>query len=401
LKRLGIYTPRGHDGASALSGPRGPEWQHEQRTLEQQVRNDVIDFTVQTRAQGWLVENLAQRLGLAARTVRSWCQRLRHTAVDFTPLGRPTKRAPLPVRQALLEVLDELGPAVSVADLRGQFPEMGRRELEDFLARYRRVWRCQHTDEVSVLRWPQPGTVWAMDFTELPLPIDGRYPYLLAVRDLASGQQLLAWPTADLTEQTARRALSWLFATQGTPLLMKMDNGSAFRAGAAQDYLRPWGITSLFSPPRMPRYNGAIEAGIGSLKTRMARLAAHHGHPGQWTYDDVEAARLEANATARPRGPNGPTPDQAWAARSPISADARLHFQATVACYRQAELARVTGAGPGTLTGADWESLWTQKEFAGEDRRSVSRALEVCGYLLISRRRIHLPIPTKKTASDS
>jgi transposase InsO family protein len=401
LKRLGIYALRGHDGASALSGPRGPERQHEQRTLEQQVRNDVIDFTVQTRAKGWPLASLAEMLGVAVRTVRSWCQRLRFAPLDFIPLGRPTKRSPLPVRHALLEVIDELGPSVSVADLREQFPEMGRRELEDFRARYRRVWRCQHTAQVSVLHWPQPGTVWAMDFTELPLTIDGRYRYLLAVRDLASGQQLLAWPTADMTEATVRSALSWLFATHGAPLVLKMDNGSAFRAGMAQEYLRRWDITSLFSPPRMPRYNGAIEAGIGSLKTRMERLAAHQGHPGVWTCDDVEAARREANANARPRGPNGPTPDQAWAARSPISAEARLHFQATVECHREAELAKVTGAGPGTVLGADWESLWTQKEFAGEDRRAVSRALTTCGYLFITRRRIYLPIPRQKTARDS
>ena len=35
---------------------------------------------------------------------------------------------------------------------------------------------------------------------------------------------------------------------------------------------------------------------------------------------------LEANATARPRGPLGPSPDQLWAARTPITQAERLRF---------------------------------------------------------------------------
>lgn len=54
-----------------------------------------------------------------------------------------------------------------------------------------------------------------------------------------------------------------------------------------------------------PQYNGAIESGIGSLKTRVETQAAHRGHPGMWTGDDVEAARREADVTARPRAAPG------------------------------------------------------------------------------------------------
>jgi hypothetical protein len=40
--------------------------------------------------------------------------------------------------------------------------------------------------------------------------------------------------------------------------------------------------------------------------------------PGQWTWQDAEAARQEANATARPHGVQGPTPEQGWQGRPPI-----------------------------------------------------------------------------------
>jgi hypothetical protein len=41
-----------------------------------------------------------------------------------------------------------------------------------------------------------------------------------------------------------------------------------------------------------PQYNGAAEAGVGALKGRTEALA--RGAPGEWTWDDTEAARQEA-----------------------------------------------------------------------------------------------------------
>ena len=91
-----------------------------------------------------------------------------------------------------------------------------------------------------------------------------------------------------------------------------------------------WGVWQLFSPPRMPRYNGACEAGIGSMKARSHHQAARQGRPGAWTCDDAEAGRLQANETARPWGLHGPTPGQAWQRREPIGPEHRAAFAATV-----------------------------------------------------------------------
>ena len=120
------------------------------------MRSDVVEFTQQMRTQGQPLTSLAGLLGLTDRTLRCWRTRLDLVGQMLELRGRPTRRAPRAVRQELLEVLDETGPGVSVATLRQQFPDMGRRELEDFLARYRRVWRCRHTSLAAVLRWPVP-----------------------------------------------------------------------------------------------------------------------------------------------------------------------------------------------------------------------------------------------------
>src|SRR3954452_25084008 len=108
----------------------------------------------------------------------------------------------------------------------------------------------------------RPGAVWAADFSEPPQPVEG-YPRLLAVRDLASGWQLLWLPLPDESARTAADGPGSLFPEHGAPLVVKSDNGSAFLAGDREALLAGCGVWHLFSPPRTPRYNGSCEASIG------------------------------------------------------------------------------------------------------------------------------------------
>jgi transposase InsO family protein len=111
----------------------------------------------------------------------------------------------------------------------------------------------------AALHWQTPGRVWAADFTEPSLygslgllPIADGYPYLLAVRDLASGC-MLAWQALPaLTEEVTSEALAGLFARHGAPLVLKMDNGSAFRPEAFKQFLETSGVIPLYSPLTCP-----------------------------------------------------------------------------------------------------------------------------------------------------
>jgi transposase InsO family protein len=183
--------------------------------------------------------------------------------------------------------------------------------------------------------------------------------------------------------------LSGLFVVHGAPLVLKSDNGPAFTAEATQALLASAGVIPLLSPPYTPRYNGAIEAGIGSLKTRTERHAARAGHAGDWSSDDVAAAQAEANALSRPHGADQPAPEQIWQARRRLSAVERVLFQATVARLRDQESARVGLATDGSPD--------TRKARRVE-RVAIRRALGEHGLLLFSRRRIPLPIRKRKTA---
>jgi hypothetical protein len=363
-----------------------------QRTLRQRehlLRSNVVDFRLWTDQQGLTLQQTAELLCLSPRTLRQWQQDLRCDKLQVQSLGRPVLRSSRHNRNAVLELLDELGPATGIPTLRECFPAMPRAELEDILIRYRRVWRKRHYEALHILRWQTPGVVWAMDFTEAPNPIDGLHPYLLAVRDLASGQQLLWLPVRTATTAETIRALEPLFRLYGAPLVLKNDNGSPFIAGDTLDYLQTWNVIPLFSPAYWPRYNGAIEAGNGSLKTRTERHATASGRSTFWTLDDAAAAQAEANATARPKGPTGPTPDDLWAARKKITPEERTFFQASVT--QQRTEVRVKDGWP-------TEGPLPDKDARTVDRQAIRRALERHGYLLYARRRVPLSVKTKKVA---
>jgi len=418
---------------SAPPHRRGSAWQRPRRQLEQRVRDTVLDFGDWAAAWGLNHQEAAARLGLAARTLRCWEEQRMDAGRDVRWRGRPVVRSPRDQRQQVLGLLESVGPGLGLPSLQGCFTDLPRAELRDLLRRYRRVWRRRHHQALHVLHWLRPGSVWAIDFAEPPLPLEPGLADLLAVRDLASGQHLLWLPVAAATAQVTIDALVLLFTIYGAPLVLKMDNGSPFVAAATQALLAQWQVVALFSPPGLPAYNGAIEAGIGSLKARTHAQAARQGHPEQWTCADLEAARQAANTLARPHGAHQPTPAEAWAARRPVAAAERATFGATVVQFdregQQAAAARAGAIGPTPEAPAGapgpapeareqpGQPAPEARERAGDApqatasgggratpdlatirREAISRALVAHGYLMFRRRRIPLPIKRKKTA---
>lgn len=375
--------------------PRGDAWQRSQRQREQDLRRNVVALAnFWTDLHGLTYQQSAASLDLNARTLRRWlandrAARIHVQSLRVQPLGRPVRRSSCQERCAVLTLLMELGLGTGVPTLCECFPSMPRAELDDILRRARRVCRRRYHQTQRVLHWATPGSIWAMDFTEAPAPIEGLYPYLLAVRDLASGAQLLAWPLRTATAPEAIRALASLVARYGAPLVLKTDNGSPFCAADTRDFLRQQKVIMLFSPTYWPRYNGAIEAGIGSLKSRSEYHAACQGRPGHWIWDDIDWALAQANTNARPHGLYGTTPNQAWAARPTITQEERNLFQTSVHRYADEVCAQDGWPSPGPLQTMAQRAV---------DRQAIQRALVEHGYLLFRRRRIPLPFEKKKVA---
>ena len=365
---------------------RGPHRQMPRRRLEKEVRQQGASFAQEARQRGLSLGEAADRLGLKQRTLRDWEERNRQDSQEIRLIGRPLQRATPARRNEVIAALAEAGTGVSVPALRLHFTDVARAELTDLRARYRRLYRGRAAQRV--LHWQQAGSVWAIDYSEAPARIEGCYEYLLAVRDLSSGYALWWQAVEEATAATTIAALSALFAMWGRPVLLKADNGGHFRAEAVVEMLEEEEVSVLYSPAYTPRYNGAIEAGIGSLKTRAHEEAARQGRPGAWTCADIEAAREEANVFSYPRGEGGPTPLESWQARVAITEEERRKFIETVKTEmakreREDYDARERG-----------EQQHTEK--AKRQREAISAALVAQGYLSYTRRRIPLPISRAK-----
>jgi transposase InsO family protein len=365
---------------------RGFSGQRADRENEQVIRGHVIATAQHLRQQGWTWGQMAQLLRIPDRTLRDWRLDFPTSTLAAIPLGRPAYLAPPAERNLVIQRIDELGPGVGLPTLRTQFPRIPRMELENILNRFRHEWRQSHREVLNQLQWSMPGAVWAIDHHGPRTPaVDGGFPYMLAVRDLASGQVLLWLPVSDATAHFVIEALEMLFIVHGAPLVLKSDNGSAFIAAPLRKLCRRFGVRNLYSPPRTPSYNGSIEATIGSLKIRTERYAAQHGRPGQWTTADADAARHEANSAA---GPRGLSPNQAWTARPRLAQDQRdLFLEATARRFEDLAPAQ--------------DEPKDDAQHRAMDRAAISQVLVELGYLSITRGRIRLPVCKKKVATMS
>ena len=251
------------------------------------------------------------------------------------------------------------GPLVAIATLQAWCPAASRRAIAAWRAR---EWQRQRR-RARVVQWHAPGRVWAMDFSHAPQPIEGHYRALLHVRDLASRCHLAALPVPRLSTPAVCGLVRALCATADPPLVLKVDNGSAFRSRPLQVWAASVGTQLLYSPPRTPRYNGAIEGSIGALTTRAHHAAVLSGHPESWTCADVEAARLATNTMPTPS--TQPSALDRWQHATAITATERRHFAAACAAAAQ----------PMTTTNR-----------ALQQRTAIVDTLQRFGYVSITRR---------------
>jgi transposase InsO family protein len=364
--------------------PLGDQGQSPRRDLEQQTRTQALVLQRWAAGQGVSLRQIAGQIGLAEQTLSDWsASRALHLAGQNghdVARGRPHHAPSVERARDVQELLEECRGRLGLPALKGIFLDIPRNDLTEI----RKQYLAEHEPSIEHLIWTRPGSVWAADFTEPDLPIDGIYPYILSIRDLASTYQLLALPVIHCFATVTIACLSYLFAAFGPALVFKSDNGSPLVAGEVQEILAVAGVTSLPSPPMTPRYNGAIEAGIGALKTRTLLIAASHGRSDQWTCDDVEAARLEANDQARPRGRTGPSPNALWNSRSPITPEERSGFLAALALAREEEALKMIESIQ-TPPGCRPAGSLNLAQRATVARRATRRVLVDSGLLLFRR----------------
>jgi hypothetical protein len=374
----------------ACSRRRGRRRQWARRSAERAVRKGALAFLRFARARGMSCEQTAARLGLKAGTVGTWQRKWKADRMKIRPLGRTACEIEGAERWELMALFHLVGPEIGIQPLHGLFPQLSRAALWDLLHRYRRLYRRNCRDLVYALRWTVPGTVWAIDWFEPALPVDGIYHYVLLVRDLASGETIEALPCHTKDGHMAADILEALCRQFGAPLVVKSDN--EFDCGPVNRVLAAHKVVQLLSPPALPPYNGSIEAGVGAIRPRAQHESIRNNRPGEWTCDDVEAARCRANQTARPFGHLRPPPELLWQNRQPPSPETRASFRRAIAqLLPQAKL---------DVQPKEQPALKPYQRAAAR-RLAISRALVALGFLRFRRKRFTPPISSQKLANIS
>ena len=203
------------DGAASAPGPharrRGRRLPDGRDRRQAQARRRAVAFLRWVRRHAKTESEAAAALGLPVGTLRDWERRWRRGARALRPRGRPHHAPDRTFRQQLLAYLAWFGPAVPLERLQRRWPQVPRSALLTLLTRFRRLVRRVRRARLHRLRWTRAGTVWALDFTEPARPIEGRFRYVLVVRDLGSGANLCALPVEAPTSAVVVALLTLLF----------------------------------------------------------------------------------------------------------------------------------------------------------------------------------------------
>ena len=359
------------------------------RLRECSARNHAVSLCEALERAGHSCSRVARRLSLHPRTLNHWkhqhsCRRLR-----AVPLGRPCHEAPVEARLEALRTIDEQGAHLGIPTLKSLMPHVRLCQLVDLQCRYRH-WRREVTWEpLAELTWQQPGAVWAIDHSESPADIDGSsHTAILAIRDLAGGYQIAWLPVIDQTATETVSVLRSIFDLYGAPLVIKSDNGSAFKSELFANLLEAWDCQHLRSPARTLRYNGSCEAEIGAMKVRTRHYAERRGAAHEWTCDDLNAARRQANHIHRSETDPYRAAAERWSERETIIPAQRTTLANLIQEHGNVLMTRSTEKNNCTRSRAI-------------ERQALSQALVSMGLLSVSWRRIHPPLNPSRLANIS
>lgn len=213
---------------------------------------------------------------------------------------RGRRRRPLStLQQTALRVLHERHPAWGLPQLRRVIPGLPKNSAAAYLRRLDRVIAKQRRRRLGWVSWPVPGSVWAIDGTWLDRPVPPLGRRALIVTELHGRKTLCLRAVAGERAEIVEQVLAELVERHGAPLVLKLDNGSAFIARRFAAFCRSHGITLLHSPVRCPRWNGTCEVSARWAKRRAEAAWRARGGRGAMTQADLDAAVTFVGAMPR------------------------------------------------------------------------------------------------------
>ena len=110
-----------------------------------------------------------------------------------------------------------------------------------------------------------PNHIWSVDFVQDRL-FRGRRYKMLTVIDEYTRQCITVNAQFQLTSQEVLETLSECFIRHGKPKYIRSDNGSEFKAGVLQAWLRTVNVEPIYIYPGSPWENGYNERFNGTLR---------------------------------------------------------------------------------------------------------------------------------------
>lgn len=356
------------------------------RTLIRQIKKHSVALLKWSKKYDYTCRDIACSIGINPRTLKSWKLLWKQNHLCSEPVGRKPFLPTVQLLDSVKAFLNLTGMETGISVIKRVFPQIPLINIKWFLEDYRKEFYRNKKHYCKSLVWNKANTVWAADFTEMKKKVEGIYKYVLVFRDLCTGKILLTLPCKSQNADIVIKALKYLFYHHGIPLVLKSDNGSAFIAEEVRKYLDDNNVTQLLSPPYTPKYNGSIEAGMGSIKTRLFYISSRKDRPGIYTCDDLEEARLQSNELSRPNGVNKPTPDIMWYNKNDISSETRRTFMREVEICREEAMCE---------NGLKYTFLnENQRRFI--NRTAITKALVNLNFLCFKKRRITPPFKSKK-----
>jgi len=302
---------------------------------------------------------VAARIGLVASTLRTWvADACRRPPGPAPARGRPRRALTRAQLRALVEATRRRRRG-GVRRLRQQMPGLPRNATAICVRRLRRRQQRRRRWYLRRLHWHLPGAVWAIDGTWLDRPIAPLGRRALIVVELCRKKTLALQSVRGERTAAAIRLLAALFGRHGPPLVLKLDNGSAFTADRLRALCDRHGVVLLHSPVRRPSYNGTCEVSGRWAKRRAMAAASLRG-----ALDTLTQADLDAAVTLRDVLPG-------------LDPATRSRFHAVLEAQHEAVLQE---AGL-----ADLEGLGHHQR-ARLERVAIRRALELCHILTIEGR---------------
>jgi len=236
------------------------------------------------------------------------------------------------------------GTGAVYAQWRGQ---VSRRQFRRLVEEAREEDRRQEERRRVWVEWRSPGLVWAMD----DLALTGAGVMWHQVQDLGSRYKLepavACRRRGVLGGDEVARHLERLFGAWGAPLVLKRDNGSNLNHHEVDAVLEAHGVLALNSPPRYPRYNGGIEAGVREIRATVETLLAGLGAEAVAGLSGEVAALLNRRARPCLRGQTSEIVfGLAGAAAASYGMGDRKEVRGYVEALAEELLGRLEGDGP-------------------------------------------------------